>query len=343
MNEKLDCATGATAAKDKPLLAVTVFTATYNRAHTLERVYESLKAQTFRNFEWLVVDDGSTDNTQAVIKKWQQEAGFSIRYIWQEHAGKHFVYNRGVREAQGEYFAEVDSDDALKSNALERAHHHWQQIPAAARNGYFAILFFCEDEKGNLVGATFPEEVVDYDYRTFNYSRHYRCEKWRCIRTSVLRQYPFTEEVKDSYVPESIVFCEMAKTYKARFSNEVLRIYYQDVPSIMRQPVHPMRNLEGLRFALLYSLNNDLDFFWRRPLDFVRKAMNFARFSTHFQISLRKQYAALDGKWSRLLWVMMMPLAMVAFCLDLARGNTIEAARRAREAASIASKSQLVR
>ena len=315
----------------------TVFTATYNRAHTLSRVYKSLKAQTFTDFEWVVGDDGSTDDTASLIKEWQIDAGFPIHYFKQSHAGKHFVYNRAVREASGEYFLEVDSDDAIKPNALDRAHHHWEQIPAIERNKYFAVLFFCEDEEGVRIGNLFPHDPMDFDYRTFNYSQIYRSEKLRCIRTATLRQYPFSESVQDSYIPESVVFCEIAKKYKARFSNEVLRIYYQDVPSIMREPVHPMRNLDGLRFAILYTLNNDLDFFFQRPLDFIRKAMNFARFSLHFRISMAQQYASLTGKWSRTLWLMMMPLAIIVFCLDILRGNTPEAARRAKEAALTAS------
>lgn len=329
-------------AESKPRFVFTVFTATYNREHTLERVYESLNAQTFRDFEWVVGDDGSTDNTEAVIRKWQHEAGFPIHYFKQEHAGKHFVYNRAVREASGEYFVEVDSDDAIKPQALERAHYHWEQIPAIERNKYFAVLFFCEDEEGGRVGNQFPYNPIDYDYRTFNYSRIYRSEKLRCIRTVTLRQCPFSESVRDSYIPESVVFCEIAKKYRARFSNEVLRIYYQDVPSIMRQPVHPMRNLDGLRFAILYTLNNDLDFFFQRPLDFIRKAMNFARFSMHFRISMAKQYTSLTGKWSRLLWSMMLPLAIPVFYLDIVRGNTPEAARRAREAALTASPGEAI-
>jgi glycosyltransferase involved in cell wall biosynthesis len=313
----------------EPLYTITVFTATYNRAHTLYRVYESLDMQTYRDFEWVICDDGSVDGTQQLVNRWQQEAKFLIRYFKLEHAGKHFAYNRGVKEAQGEYFAEIDSDDALKPIALERAVHHWQQIPVEVRNEYFAVLFCCEDENGKRVGTPFPVDLIDYDYRTFNYSHTYRSEKWRCIRTVTLRQCPFPEDVKDSYVPESIVFCEIAKRYLARFSNEILRIYYQDVPSIMRQPVHPMRHLEGLCFAINYSLNNDMDFFQAKPFHFLRKAMNFGRFSMHYRVSLVRQCASLTGSLARLLWLSMLMPAFLFFCLDIIRGHTPEAARKA--------------
>ena len=85
----------------------TVFTPTFNRAHTLHRVYDSLRAQTFRSFEWLIVDDGSTDNTARLIEEWKTAGHFPIRYVYQRHAGAHFAINRGVQEALGELFWEI--------------------------------------------------------------------------------------------------------------------------------------------------------------------------------------------------------------------------------------------
>ena len=99
----------------------TVFTPTYNRAYLLPRLYQSLKAQTVTNFEWLIVDDGSTDDTQQVIQRWaEQENKFSIRYTRVENGGKHRAINLGVQLARGELFFIVDSDDALAPNAMER-------------------------------------------------------------------------------------------------------------------------------------------------------------------------------------------------------------------------------
>src|ERR1700736_1708087 len=91
----------------------TVFTPTYNRAHTLHRVFNSLKAQSFRDFEWVLVDDGSTDNTEELAELWIKTADFPIRYFWQKNSGKHIAYNFGIREARGQMFAVLDSDDAL--------------------------------------------------------------------------------------------------------------------------------------------------------------------------------------------------------------------------------------
>ena len=77
----------------------TVFTPTFNRAYTLPRVYESLKSQTFKNFEWLIVDDGSSDGTADLVKMWQNEGALTIRYFYQINRGKHIAINRGVSES----------------------------------------------------------------------------------------------------------------------------------------------------------------------------------------------------------------------------------------------------
>ncbi len=99
----------------------TVFTATFNRAHVLHRVYHSLRAQTFRDFEWLVVDDGSTDGTGALVEAWRAEADFPIRYRYQENRGKHVACNRAVAEARGRFFLTLDSDDACVPQAFGAA------------------------------------------------------------------------------------------------------------------------------------------------------------------------------------------------------------------------------
>ena len=99
----------------------TVFTPTYNRARTLERVYSSLEAQTFRDFEWLIVDDGSTDGTRALVYEWQRQGSFAIRYFWQENRGKHVAFNVAVRESRGEFFLPLDSDDACRSATRARS------------------------------------------------------------------------------------------------------------------------------------------------------------------------------------------------------------------------------
>lgn len=138
----------------------TVFTPTYNRAHTLHRVFESLLAQTFQDFEWLIVDDGSSDATRDLVNSWQ--APFPIRYIYKENGGKHTAFNLAVQEARGEFFLTFDSDDRCVSHALQRFYEVWQGIED--KDAFSGVTALCMDEAGRVVGDEFVSELCDATY-----------------------------------------------------------------------------------------------------------------------------------------------------------------------------------
>jgi len=139
----------------------TVFTPTYDRADRLGRVRDSLEEQTFRDFEWLIVDDGSSDGTRELVERWQRDARFPIRYLYQSSAGKHVAFHRAVREARGALFLTLDSDDACVPEALERLLYWWEQIPQHERDGFSEVTALCQDQTGRLVGTRFPTNPVD--------------------------------------------------------------------------------------------------------------------------------------------------------------------------------------
>ena len=107
---------------------ITVFTPTYNRAYSLPNLYDSLCKQSFVDFEWLLIDDGSTDNTQELIKQWELERKIKIRYLFQPNSGKHVAINKGVKEAEGEIFFIVDSDDYIISDGLKKINAIFRDI-----------------------------------------------------------------------------------------------------------------------------------------------------------------------------------------------------------------------
>lgn len=136
---------------------ITVFTPTYNRIDCIHRCYESLQRQTSYNFEWLIIDDGSTDHTDELIRKWQtEETRFQIRYCYKENGGLHTGYNKAVELAQTELFVCIDSDDWMPDNAIEKIESIWSQI---AHKGYAGIMGIDRYEDGRCVGGMFPEDV----------------------------------------------------------------------------------------------------------------------------------------------------------------------------------------
>ena len=133
--------------------AISVLTPTYNRAHTLHRAYESLQRQTARDFEWIVVDDGSTDDTAALLARWQAEADFPVTwYRYENNRERNAAVNTGKRLVSGDYTLILDSDDALLDNSIETINYWRIETGLDAAEAAYALMFRCIDDHGNLVG-----------------------------------------------------------------------------------------------------------------------------------------------------------------------------------------------
>lgn len=142
---------------DKKL--ITVFTPAYNRADLLPNCYESLQKQSSYNFEWLIVDDGSTDNTDEIVKAWQKsEKNFEIKYCCKENGGLHTAYNKGIELADTELFVCIDSDDIMPPDAIEKIETIWNEIP---HDKYAGIMGVDRYENGECVGEMFPDGISE--------------------------------------------------------------------------------------------------------------------------------------------------------------------------------------
>ncbi len=286
----------------------TVFTTSFNRAHTLPRVYESLKKQSFRDFEWLVVNNGSSDNTQELVNSWQEENLFPIRlYFRQKNEHKKVAFNQGVKNADGELFINFDSDDEALPNALEIFDQYWRNIPEDEKDGFSAITARCVDQTGKSLGSGFPADVFDSDPLTIRYRYKLTWEKWGAHRTDVLRKYPFPENVQ-GLVPEGIIWSAIAKSYKTRFVNDVLRIMYTNEKVSITHSSTPQQDSDGHALWAREVLNNELEWFFYDPLWFLRMAVNYTRFSLHLQNSQPGKRWLLRGFLPHLLVFLMWPV-----------------------------------
>lgn len=256
----------------------TVFTPTFNRAPTLQVVFESLKMQTCRDFEWLIVDDGSTDGTSQMVTRWRETADFPIRYFWQENGGKHRAFNRGVEEAHGDFFLTLDSDDACVPESLERFLCHWEAIPAEERHAFSAVTALCRLESGQIVGSGLPQETIDSDPLTIRYRHRVIGEKWGFQRTEVLRRFPFPEFEGEKFVPESLVWNRIGRHYRTRYVNEPLRIYRQLADGLSNRSIQ--LRIASPKGTLLYyrELLEERRLTWPGRLG---AAVNLLRFALH--------------------------------------------------------------
>ncbi|MDN5844223.1 MAG: glycosyltransferase family 2 protein [Alcaligenaceae bacterium] len=297
-----------------------VVTPTYNRGHTLGRVYDSLREQSFQDFEWVVVDDGSTDDTRTRVEAWQQESSFPIRYIWQTNQHKKTAFNNGVRNARGEWLVALDSDDSLDTNALYNMACAWDDIPPASRSRYVAITGLCARPDGRIVGDMFPNDVLDTSSLDMTFRYHVRGEKFGCLRTDVLRQFPFPEDVP-GFVPESLVWRAIARAgYLTRFVNQVFRVYYDSRDSLSRQG----RGAESARHAIgLWLLAHDtvdrcLSWFRYQPGSFFMAAARYTRFDLHMRSRglARPAGRRLTHPAARILVCLMWPVGAALYLRD---------------------------
>jgi glycosyltransferase involved in cell wall biosynthesis len=184
---------------------ITIFTPTYNRAKQLHRLYESLLAQASYDFEWLIIDDGSTDDTSAVVQSFDQ-AKFKITYYKQPNGGKHRAYNRALEMAGGEYFFCLDSDDWLARDAVKTL--------AEQLSGPFTLAYK-EDETGKRLSSPFPDGVERVSLGRLGGEYHCGGEFTILFQTEFARKYPFPVFEGENFVTESVVYDRMAAEEEA--------------------------------------------------------------------------------------------------------------------------------
>lgn len=165
---------------------LTIFTPAYNRAHTIGRTYESLCRQTCKDFEWLIIDDGSTDNTKALVQSWMKEHKIPIRYIYQENQGMHGAHNTAYRNITSELNTCIDSDDYMPEHAVEEIIELWKEKGCEK---YAGIIGLDQDIQGNIIGTGFEDSLKETTLTGF-YALGGRGDKKQVYRTDVINSYP---------------------------------------------------------------------------------------------------------------------------------------------------------
>ena len=202
---------------------ITVFTPTYNRAYILENLYRSIQRQSFRDFEWLIVDDGSSDGTEELVRRWQgEENDFPIRYVKQANGGKCRAINRGMAEARGGLFFNIDSDDFLTEDALEKIDRWEKELPREEKFcGFSANLGFSPTDTPNRI---FEEGY--FDGTAFDRYGRADGERAMIFYTDIMRKYPYPEFEGEKFMTEAVTWNRMAGDgYRVRYYNDIIWIY----------------------------------------------------------------------------------------------------------------------
>ena len=194
---------------------ITIFTPTYNRGYIIEKLYLSLCNQTSNEFEWLVVDDGSTDNTRELIERFIADNKINVRYIYKENGGKHTAINLGVKNANGELFFIVDSDDYLTPDAVEWIITNSRDI---IFNDKFAGLSGLRiNPDGSKIGGGDDFGTIDADALEIRSKYKVSGDLAEIYKTHILKLYPFPEIPNERFCSEGLIWARIAQKYILRY------------------------------------------------------------------------------------------------------------------------------
>lgn len=210
-------------------MTVTVLTPTFNRGGVLRKLYESLEKQSCKDFEWLVIDDGSTDNTNDLITKLQEKSKFPIRYIYKNNGGKHTALNIGVQTIDSELTFIVDSDDTVIDDAIEsilKIHKKY-----GVRDNICGYAFLRAFPDGKVNGKEFDkdEQIGSYIQVRVN-GNDTGADKAEVFKTQCLKEFPFPEYPNEKFLGEDLVWVRMARKYEMVHINKAIYIgnYLED-------------------------------------------------------------------------------------------------------------------
>lgn len=203
-------------------MLITIFTPCYNRASYLFRLYKSLLNQKEKDFEWVIVNDGSSDNTEDIVNSFIKENKIKIIYYKQENSGKHIAINRGVKLAQGELFFIVDSDDYLTENAIKFIKEKYEYIRydnniagLSGRKGY------TEDK---VIGNSIAYDNLNANSLEFRYKYKVSGDMAEVVKLSIIKQYPFPLIEGEKYCTEGLVWFRIALKYNFIWYSEVIYV-----------------------------------------------------------------------------------------------------------------------
>lgn len=295
---------------------ITIITPTYNRAHTLHRVYESLKNQTFKNFKWLIIDDGSTDNTEEVVKQFKKESPFPIEYYKQPNQHKFLAVLDGIRKVETQYHMVMDSDDSYPENSLEILYKEAEKIKN--KDEYIGVMALSADENGNIVGDKYPGNGFDGSIFDMRYKYKVRGDKFGIFLSKTYHRQiegkDYSQYKNKGYIPQSVIFNEYdAKGIKTRFINKIVRIYHLDEndSESVSNTRWTGKNVFGLKeghLSLLNSYGTKLFFY---PKTLLRNIIGYQYYSFKNKNSLKEVIFSINNLTIKTLGIFLLPFSYI--------------------------------
>ena len=281
---------------------ITIFTPTYNRGYIIQNLYESLLKQTIQDFEWLVIDDGSTDNTKDLINKFKNEGKINIRYYFQKNSGKYKAINKALDLASGELFMIVDSDDFLTIDSIETVQKYYKQIKndntfigvvglRGNKNKEVYTGYINDNTKKNKY---YQKEYIDADYIKYRYKYKISGDRAEVCITEKFKKYKFPENNNEKFMNEGYIWYKIANDgYKFRYFNKVIYIteYLDDG---LTKNMKEVKKKSPKNAVLEFNQNMNLK---KLPLKVKFKAcIQYYRYSNFLKIPLKESFQLANNK-----------------------------------------------
>lgn len=285
-------------------MRITVFTPTYNRSELLKNLYVTLYNQTCKDFEWLIVDDGSYDNTKEVVEEFKKNSDFPIVYIWKNNGGKHTALNLAFKKARGDFFVCVDSDDYLLPDAIEIMCVLSKKIENTNLAGFVGM---CQDRQGKIIGKAPIENIIS---NTIDIRDVYGIQgEPEIYKTSILRDKEFPVFKGERFITEAILFDEITQKNKLLYTNVVLMVKdFQKGGLTANEPKIRVKNPIGTLtyYRQRYNISKTIK-------GKIKALVNYERFLLHSNNSKNKVPLNINQKT---LGYILLPLAFIMYKID---------------------------
>ena len=225
---------------------LTVFTPTFNRRYCLDRCYESLKRQTCSDFIWLIIDDGSTDDTKELVERWVEEQKIEIRYYFQQNQGMHGAHNTAYQMIDTELNLCIDSDDFMPDTAIEKILTFWEKHGNDQVSG---LIGLDADADGQVIGTRLPEDVSRSTLFELHSKHGVTGDKKLVYRSELTRHFPYPLFAGENYVGLAYKYYKLDQEYELLLLNEILcTVEYMEDGSSRNMLKQYRRNPRGFAF-----------------------------------------------------------------------------------------------
>jgi len=295
----------------------TIFIPTHNRAYVLNETFKSIESLTFKDFEVLIVDDGSTDGTRELAESWRSKAPFPVKYVYKTNGGKCSAHNTALKYASGFLFFPVDAGDLVLPEALNGIKDEWEKIPQDVRENFAGLCGLCLKDDGNISGAPFTRDSIDSDFNEIYSKSVMKNEKRWAMRLSVFKEYPYPTFEGEKYLRPTLILRRLSHRYKLRFINVPLMIERQEPDGIRSNEFwHNYNSPKGQRLYFLEEVTlNDRYHGLKKS---YRLNVHYIRFSLHSGVSILSQSKEVKH---RFVWILAIPRGYVRWMKDLLKAK----------------------